>query len=96
MGLIPDLPILIGKQSQYLFPLNPSSDTSGYILELQNRPNIYLKVAYSRKPILVSESCGFVFQYEKIVPSVIGADSFKATKDFADSTRQTNLKIWIN
>lgn len=96
IGLTPDLPILLGKQNQYLFPLNPASDTSSYILKLQNRQDVYLKLAYFRKPILVSESCGFVFQYEKIVPNVIGVDSFKIIRDYADSTRQTNLKIWIN
>jgi len=27
---------------------------------------------------------------------VVGADSFSIVKDYADSTKQTQLKIWVN
>lgn len=96
VGTMTDANLTIGSQRQYLLQLNPGADSCSYSLTLNNRANApTINLHYTKKPVLISERCGFGFNYNSIRVKVSGVDSARLTKDFADSTRGTNLIIWI-
>lgn len=87
--------ILIGRNRQYLLPLNPASDTSSFIINLTTGEQLTARITGQKTMVLLSERCGFVYNFQNLAVSGAGYDSSLTTNMTADTSRKTNFVLWV-
>jgi len=109
----PELPdtVLINNKTtgQFELLLNPNDDFSRFAISISvpNQINdtlienvtLYdtLKIQYTRKPVLISEACGFIINFEiaSIANSGQIIDSIKIENKLVTNERKDNVKIFV-
>lgn len=88
----------IGRAGQYLFALNPGTDSTLYSINFRGvaAPET-LVIKYNRASRLVSESCGMVFTAQNIAlqKPVNISDTVSTLATVADTGQNTHFTIWL-
>jgi len=82
--------------SKVSLPLNPSSDSTGFVLTCRADVDT-LMLVYTRQPHLISYECGFVMYYRLIQASLRGhlADSLRIIQSVVTTDNVTNINIYF-
>lgn len=87
--------ILVGRNRQYLLPLNPATDTTQFILNLTTGQQLKVNLSGQKTMNLLSERCGFVYNFSQLTLNGSGFDSSLLVNSAADTSRKTNFVLWV-
>lgn len=79
-------------------PLNPSTDSTGFVVVFPANVIDTLWIRYLRQPVLVSADCGFTMYYEinQVTHTSRGIQSSQIFQPFVRNTLEEHLRIIIN
>ena len=82
--------------SKILLPLNPSSDTTGFVFACRDAVDTFM-VVYARQPHLLSYECGFVMYYRLNQAFLLGnlADSLRILQSDVTTDNGTNIYLYF-
>ena len=84
------------RVSKVSLPLNPSSDTTGFVFSCRDAADTFMVVC-TRQPHLLSYECGFVMYYRLIQVFLRGnlADSLRIIQSDVTTDHGTNIHLYF-